>query len=193
MHISGALSDVYARWIISNRGIRAMSLSESFETQISIQQSHLRGASRIHIPLSPYYYGLETSKEDIACAELKAEACLKLYTEELAKRFKDGGEYDTYKIISGETFVEIVCGGYYNGFLPVHCYEPLTAVQLFIDAIERYFATNRGGKVLHWRTRPEWKSHTLDAIEQWHNEHGRHERYQTLRLVYNIYARLVLV
>ena len=133
------------------------------------------------------------SQEQQDQAEILAKCTLEAYTEELALRFSDGGNYDTYKIATGETFVEIVCGGYMQGRLPVRCYEPLTAVQLFIDAMERYFVTKPYGQVLHWRTRPEWKKYMVDEIDRWHFDTGGSEDHRMTRIIYSIYTRLALV
>lgn len=147
-----------------------------------IEQQKKDKGTKVHVPLPPYsMHSEDTSKEQQEQAEIAAKYTLETYMEELKKRFVAGSDYDTDKIATGETFVEIVCGGYMQGRSPVRCYEPLTAVQLFIDAVERYFAIVPYGQTLHWRTRPEWAQRHVGEDEA------------ILRTIYSIYARLVLV
>ena len=150
-------------------------------------------ATCIQVPLVPHTYAYSDAGvllHQISPPVEEAQSILHAYREELRERFEEVcGEYDTFQIPSGELFVEIVCGGYFNGSLPVRCYEPLTAVQLFIDAMERYFVSKPEGRVLHWRTRPEW----MQIIVKESGELGCEPHANYTRDVYSIYARLVLV
>ena len=161
-----------------------MSINDGFEKQIVLMKRQKR--TKVHVPLPPYYiniYNTNQSQEQQEQAEIVAKCTLEAYTEELISRFKDGGNHDTYMIPSGETFVEIVCGGYWYERASVRCYEPLTAVQLFIDAMERYFVTKPNGQTLHWRTRPAWAQRFDEPMQD----------VLFPEKIYSIYARLVLV
>lgn len=152
----------------------------------------------VHVPLEPYMVDKHTDGPDVSRKrELDARGVLTEYEADLACRFQDGGDYDSYRIATGETFVEIVCGGYMNGYSPVRCYEAFTAVQLFIDAMERYFATIPHGKTIHWRAHPQWQSYSVEERDHWVDPCVAVEssgyKSRTVRVIYSIYARLVLI
>lgn len=113
---------------------------------------------------------------------------LRNYAEELEYRFTPGGHFDTYCITTGERFVELVCGGIINDENPsplCHCFDPLTAVQIFKDTIERYINGRKSGTI-YWHTLPDLNWSIREYV--YPREQGGNEK----RVVYSIYARLLI-
>lgn len=128
----------------------------------------------------------------------KLTPLLKKYVNELHQRFTFGGVYDTYKIPSGEEFIEVTCDGIPDGNPQrVYCCTEEKAVELFIDTFERHIIQKRNTGVLHWHTYPDQcstKVHILSMCTVWPASGGEYQEIDHKRkTVWSIYARAVLV
>ena len=119
-----------------------------------------------------------------------AQEALKQYVADLERRFTLGGCYDTRLLPTGEEFIEIVCGHPFNGRTLCKIYSPLLAVQLFIDAVERYVAQGRIAGTLYWRVHPGLRDCTYH-LKSWDEDMRRDHTWD--ETIYTIRARLLIL
>lgn len=109
---------------------------------------------------------------------------------------------------TGEEYVEILSGGIRDDQIRILalCGEEETAVQLWFDAINKYFAQKREawaqlvaeqGYVipepdwtLYWRSPPEMGEHTLYDDEAWIT--GEQKPHYVAKRFYRVYSRLLI-
>lgn len=119
-----------------------------------------------------------------------AEQALQRYVADLEQRFVHGGVYNTRRLPTGEEFREIVCGHPFGGATLCRCLSPLLAVQLFVDAVERYVIEGRTAGTVYWRVYP----HLRSCTDEWqHYEEDFHRTITTRETRYAIRARLLVL
>ena len=119
-----------------------------------------------------------------------ADAALARYVEALEGRFVSGGIFDTRIIPTGQEFMEIVCGHPFNGRGLCKVYSPLLAVQLFIDAVERYVAQGRTSGTIYWRVYPALRGVT-SQLETWDKDMQAQHKWEETH--YAVRSRLLIV
>ena len=119
-----------------------------------------------------------------------AEAALVRYVEDLGRRFASGGVFDTRIIPTGQEFIEVVCGHPFSGRVLCKVYSPLLAVQLFIDAVERYIVQGRTSGTLYWRVHPELRQNT-SKLETWDEDMQKQRKWE--ETYYTVRSRLLIL
>ena len=119
-----------------------------------------------------------------------AEEALKQYVADLERRFAFGGFYDTRVIPTGEEFIEIVCGHPFDGRILCKIFSPMLAVQLFVDAVERYVVQERTTGTIYWSVHPQMRYFTYH-FKEWDEFMQRDNKRE--ETIYTILARLLIL
>ena len=141
--------------------------------------------------------GKEQAWKDEVADVAGAQAKLDAYVAQLGKRFLHGGLYDTFRIPSGEVFVEFVCGGEFDGRTLCQCYTPQVAVRIFIDTVERYIASvpkaygPGRNQTLYWRVYPQMRG--IDTGEWSRYDEELACTVAKRETLFNVWARLLIL